>query len=88
VFYFQLRDAAGKWRVAGQHAAPMLTPVAEDGSLSFEVIHYKAHGSSERGPNVKFRLQLTGANEGVLQRLGDASGSQKHAPEELKLTRR
>src|SRR5437868_15508304 len=58
-FYFQLRGDDGKWRVAGKTTLPMIDPKLEAGILSFEVTHHKQHGSSELGPNVKFRMDLT-----------------------------
>ena len=71
VFHFQLRGEDGKWRVAGKTSLPMLALRIEGQTLSFEVIHHKEHGGSELGPNVKFRMELTGANEAVLRKLED-----------------
>jgi hypothetical protein len=82
-FYFQLRED-GKWRVADKHTVAMLASHAEGKTLAFEVLHHKKHGSSELGPNVKFRMELTGANEAVLRNLED----QSDAAQGLKLTRR
>jgi hypothetical protein len=82
VFYFQLRGDDGKWRVNDKSTDRILTPKVRGKTLAFEVIHYKTHGSSERGPNAKFRMELTGENEAVLHKINDQS-----APP-LKLTRR
>ena len=60
VFYFQRRGDDGKWRVeGGRNPTPLLMPVVKGKSLTFEVIHHKHHGSTERGPNAKFRVDLT-----------------------------
>ncbi len=74
-FYFQLRGDDGNWRVADKHTVPLVAPKVEDGKLSFEVIHHKRHGSSELGPNVRFRLERTGDEEAVLYRLGHQTES-------------
>ncbi len=47
----------------------------------FEVRHHKSHDSPELGPNAKFRMDLTGANEAILYKLGDSMPP-------VKLTRR
>ena len=82
VFYFQFRGDDGKWRVEGKHRVDMLTPQAGGKTLAFEVIHHKTHGSSERGPNAKFRMELTGENEAILHKVDDQPGPP------VKLTRR
>ena len=85
VFYFQLRGNDGKWHVASKQDAggPMLAPQVEGKILTFEVTHHKSHGGSELGPNVKFRMELTGANEARLHMVED----QPDAGPGLKLTR-
>jgi len=60
---------------------PLIAPKIEGRILTFEVIHHKRHGSSELGPNVRFRVELTGENEAILHRL-------EHQPDAIKLTRR
>ena len=71
VFYFQSRGDDGKWRVADKSAVPLLAPQITGKTLAFEVSHRKTHGSPERGPNVKFRMELTGADEAVLRKVQD-----------------
>jgi hypothetical protein len=77
VFYFQLRGEDGRWRVADKHTVTMLAPHVEGKILAFEVLHHKTHGSSELGPNAKFRMELTGANEAVLRKTDDQSQAGK-----------
>lgn len=71
LFYFQEREADGKWHVKGKYSVPLLMPKVEGNVLTFEVIHHKKHGSSELGPNTRFRMELTGADAATLQRLED-----------------
>jgi hypothetical protein len=82
-FYFQRRGADGKWNVESKHAVPLLVPKVNDKTLEFEVTHHKSHGSTELGPNVKFRVQLTGADEARLFKLDEPITS-----DGLKLTRK
>ena len=70
-FYFQLRGEDGKWRVADKHTVPLLAPQVEGTTLAFEVAHHKTHGGDELGPNVRFRMTLTGENEARLRKVGD-----------------
>ena len=81
-FYFQERGADGKWHAKDKYEAPLLNPKVTGKSLTFEVAHHKTHDSSELGPNVKFRMELTGAVEAVLYRV---ENQQEDAG--LKLTR-
>jgi hypothetical protein len=83
VFYFQSRGNDGKWHVGGKYTEPLLTPQTDGKVLTFEVRHHRFHGSPELGPNVKFRMELTGADDAVLQKLGDDT-----RPTPLKLSRR
>jgi len=82
VFYFQERGQDGKWRGKDKYQTPLLTPKVTGKSLTFEVAHHKTHDSSELGPNVRFRMELTGADEAVLHRV---ENQQEDAG--LKLTR-
>ena len=86
VFFFHRRGDDGKWHVEGDNrGGPMLVPRLQGKVLTFEVTHHKTHGSSELGPNVKFRLELMGANEARLRQVED----QPDAPGTgLRLTRR
>src|SRR5260221_582523 len=65
VFYFQLRGADGKWSVANTLTEPLLALKLDGKNLIFEVSHRNAHpgASSDRDPNVKYRLELTSMNE-------------------------
>jgi hypothetical protein len=84
VFYFQLRGEDGKWHVADKFTEPLLAPQVKGKILTFEASHHKSHGSSELGPNVKFRMELTSAHEAVLRKVED----QPDAGPGFKLTRR
>jgi len=76
VFYFQRRIEDGKWRVeGGKNPTPLLSPVVKATSLTFEVIHHKHHGSSELGPNAKFRVELIDRDNLALFKTDEASGS-------------
>ena len=82
VFFFQRRGDDGKWHVEGdKKAIPMFGPKVNGNILSFETIHYKAHGSTEVGPTAKFRMELAGSEEATLRKV-DVQRS-----EALKLTR-
>ena len=83
IFYFQKRDKLGKWHVESKYTIPMVAPQVEGKILAFEAAHGKFHGSSELGPNVKFRLEITGAHRAILHRLGENSN-----PSAMKLIRR
>jgi hypothetical protein len=83
-FYFQTRGEDGKWHVADKTTVTMLAPHVDGKVLAFEVLHHKSHGSSELGPNVKFRMELTGSDEAALRKVEDGSD----AGPGTKLTRR
>ena len=79
VFYFQERAGVNSpWRVAAEHAVPLLSSHVTGKVLAFEVEHHVCHGCKELGPNVAFRMELAGINEARLTRLGDygADGAQ------------
>jgi len=63
IFFFQQRGTDGKWAVKGGTPQPLLNVQAEAKTLSFEVTHHKSHGSSEFGPNVKFRVDFINDEE-------------------------
>jgi hypothetical protein len=88
VFYFQERsDPNEPWHVAREDPVPMLVPHVEGKTLTFEVQHHKCHGCAELGPNVKFRVELTGPNEARLWKLENPEASKDLGPG-LKLVRR
>jgi len=69
-FYFQeRRDTSAPWHVASENPVPLLVPHLEGNTLTFEVQHHKCHTCPELGPNVKFRMDLVGANEARLWKL-------------------
>lgn len=61
----------GRWTAVGQNKTELLSPKWAGPNLDFEVAHAKEHGGSERGPNVKFRLEPKGADGAVLIRVHD-----------------
>lgn len=80
-FYFQERsDPNGPGHVQGQDRTPLLAPHVEGKILTFEVEHHKCHGCAELGPNVKFRMELTSANEALLWNVGQQETSKDPAP--------
>ena len=85
VFYFQRRGEDGKFHVVpnGDAAGAIISPQVEGKVLTFEVQHHKKHGGTELGPNIKYSVELTGANEARLRQVGDPQAS-----EGLKLIRR
>jgi hypothetical protein len=85
VFYFQRRGEDGKFHVVpnGDAAGAIISPQVEGKILTFEVQHHKKHGGSELGPNIKYSVELTGANEARLRQVGDPK-----AGDGLKLTRK
>jgi hypothetical protein len=85
VFYFQRRGEDGKFHVVpnGDAAGAIISPQAEGKILTFEVQHHKKHGGTELGPNIKYSVELTGANEARLRQVGDPK-----AGDGLKLTRK
>ncbi|MDP8979720.1 MAG: hypothetical protein M3O35_03905 [Acidobacteriota bacterium] len=84
VFYFQQRGEDGRFHVVpnGDAAGAIISPQVEGKILTFEVHHHKKHGGTELGPNIKYNVELTGANEARLRQAGDAK-----AGEGLKLIR-
>jgi hypothetical protein len=82
VFYFQERGADEKWHVKDKFEEPLLSTKVTGKSLTFEVAHHKTHSSPELGPNVKFRMDLTGVDEAILYRV------ENQQDPGLKLTRR
>ena len=88
VFYFQERsDPKEPWHVAGESPVPLLVPHVDGKTLTFEVQHHKCHDCPELGPNVKFRIELTGPNEARLWKLEDQNANKDLGPG-LKLVRR
>jgi hypothetical protein len=88
VFYYQERSNANEpWHVAGESPVPLLAPHVEGKTLTFEVQHHKCHGCAELGPNVKFRVELTGPNEARLWKLENKDANKDLGPG-LKLVRR
>ena len=81
-FYLQQRTDNGPWHVTDKFTTALLAPRMEGQTMTFEVLHFRSHGSSELGPNVKFRLEMTGANDLLLHKLDDPSTPP------MKLTRR
>jgi biopolymer transport protein ExbD len=72
VFYFQERaDVNSPWRVTGEYAVPLLKPHVDGQSLTFEIEHHVCHGCAELGPNVVFRMELSGTNEARLTRFAE-----------------
>jgi hypothetical protein len=81
-FFLQMRDdARSRWRVAGKFAAPLLLAHADGKDLVFQLQRHKRNGSPEFGPDVKFRLEPSGANAALLYNLDEPS------PGPIKLTR-
>ncbi len=88
VFYYQERINENEpWHTAGESPVALLVPHVEGKTLTFEVQHYKCHGCTELGPNVKFRMELTGPNEARLWKLENQDTSKDLGPG-LKLVRR
>ena len=81
-FYLQKRTENGPWHVTDKFATALPAPRMEGKTMTFEILHFRSHGSSELGPNVKFRLELTGENELLMHKLDDPSTPT------MKLTRR
>jgi hypothetical protein len=90
IFYFQERsDANAPWHVASENPAPLLVPHVEGNTLTFEVQHHKCHTCPELGPNVKFRMEITGPNEALLWKLENKQQEdKKDLGPALKLVRR
>jgi hypothetical protein len=88
VFYLQKRkNTEEPWHVEGETPVALLAPRVEGKSLLFEVEHHKCHDCAELGPNVKFRMDVVGANEARLWKLDD-KGSVEVTGAGFKLTRR
>jgi hypothetical protein len=88
VFYFQERSNPNEpWHVAGESPVALLVPHVQGKTLTFEVQHHKCHGCAELGPNVKFRMELTGPNEARLWNL-ENQGTNKDLGPALELVRR
>jgi hypothetical protein len=70
IFYFQVRsDANAPWHVKSENAELLLSPHVDRNTLTFEVQHHKCHTCAELGPNVKFRMEITGSDEARLWKL-------------------
>jgi hypothetical protein len=88
VFYFQERSNPSEpWHVSGGSPVTLLLPRVEGKILTFEVEHHKCHDCAELGPNVKFRVELTGPDEARLWKLENQDASKDLGPG-LKLVRR
>ena len=84
-FYLQTRkDESEPWHVASETTLPMLNPAEHGKALTFEVPHHTCHGCTDYGPNVRFRIELTGRNEARLIRFSDDG----EPSESLKLLRK
>ena len=87
VFYFQERaDPDSPWHITGKGRSPLLVPHVQGKTLTFEAQHHKCHDCAELGPNVKFRMELTGPNEARLWKLNDQETGKALGPG-LKLVR-
>jgi hypothetical protein len=76
VFYMQKRkNVNAPWQVTGKYEAVILVPHVEGNTLTFEVQHHICDGCAELGPNVHFRVELTGADEARMWRLEDGKDS-------------
>jgi hypothetical protein len=76
-FYLAHREnEKAPWKIAGKTTLPLLEPKLDGGKLTFEVRHAKKHGSSEMGPNVRFRVELRGSNGLSLFRLDDGASTE------------
>lgn len=73
--------------MVGETPTRLLAPLVEGGTLTFEVQHHKCHGCAELGPNVTFRMELTGPNEARLWKL-ETQDPKKDLDPGLKLVRR
>lgn len=84
-FFPQRLGADGKWHVEGENQPQsLIDPNINGDTLTFEVVHHKTHGSSELGPNKKFRLQVTGTNQALFREAGKPDDAPGHG---LKLVR-
>ncbi len=74
IFYFQERpDPSGPWKVKGEAREPLLSPEVKGKVLTFEVRHHVCHTCEEYGPNVKFRVELTGPDEAHIWNLSEGN---------------
>lgn len=64
--------------VGDKTARPLIGPQVEGNILTFDCLHHKTHGSSELGPNKRFRFEVTGANEAYIQEAWDSSDAPRH----------
>jgi non-heme chloroperoxidase len=64
---------------------PLLSPVLDNKTLSFEVQRRKCNGCKELASNAKFRMELSGPNEALLRMTDDTN---KLSGPEVKLARR
>jgi hypothetical protein len=88
VFYYQERSNTNEpWHVAGESPVPLLAPHVEGKTLTFEVQHHKCHECAELGPNVRFRMEITGPDKARLWKLEKEDTSEDLGPG-LKLVRR
>jgi hypothetical protein len=90
IFYFQERDDPNKpWHVAFENPVPLLAPHVDGKTLTFEVQTHKCHTCAELGPNVKFRMEITGVNEARLWRFENEEQEKNKEPgPALKFVRR
>ena len=88
-FYFQTRVNDGKWHSDGKppFVVPLLSPKLEGTVLTFETIHHRSHGSTELGPNNKYRVAFLRPKEARLQVFRYGAKENDAAPG-LKLVRR
>lgn len=84
-FYFQSREADGKWQLGDKYVVPLLSPRLEGRSLRFETIHHKCHDSAELGPNNKYQVDFVGVREARLHILKDQKSQNDQG---FRLTRR
>jgi biopolymer transport protein TolR len=71
-FYLQKRaHANAPWHVAGESTMSLLAARRNGESLIFEVQHHRCHECSELGPDIQFRMTLTGSNEARLWNLSE-----------------
>jgi hypothetical protein len=76
VFYLQKREnEKAPWHVTSDYKTPILAPRVESKTLTFEVQHHTCDGCQELGPNVHFRVELTGPDEARMWRLEDGNDS-------------
>jgi hypothetical protein len=87
-FYFQTRTSDGNWHVEGKpFIVLLLSPKLDGNVLTFETIHHKTHGSTELGPNNRYRVTFTGPKEARLQVFRHGAREDNSQPG-LKLVRR